>query len=252
MFTRSSRFGALVLLGCVAVTGLSASAAVLTVGVSNSTGGVGVNLNDAGTLDWAIYDSGASSTTSIAPTNYKSGSTVLQAVTLSSATATQNVRGTGTNGAALYTYEGGAKSPFSQTAARIAEVFDADLDTVGEGVKFTLPPGDPTQLRSVKVYATGFAGIGTLTASLNGVTDQSASTQLFGQGKDLSVFTITYQPDSAGDSLSVKYVLSGRNTPAPNGSTHVGIQAIAISVPEAGTAMGLIAGLSLLLSRRRR
>jgi len=231
----------------LAIPAASASAAFLTVTVD--TAPPAANLTNEGTSDWVIYDSAATATTSISPTNTKSGSSILNTAALTAVTVGNSVRGTGTKGSQTFTYNNGT-SPAAQTAAIIAEVFDSTLDVAGTGVKFSVG-GDPLITRTLKVWATGFNGQGTLTATLPGVSNQFALSQLYTASKVPTLFTITYQPDSAADQLGISYVMTTDSGGAATNS-HVGIQAVTLSVPEPTAAVTLLGGLGMLLKRRRR
>ncbi len=242
-----SRLTGLCAIALLAMPALTSSAAFLTVTVDLAP--PNANLTTEGAFDWAIYDNTGGATASISPTNTKSGSSVLNTAALTAVTVGNSVRGTSSKGAELFTYTNGT-SPTSQTNATVAEVFDSTLDLVGTGVKFSVA-GDPLVTRTLKVWATGFNGQGTLTATLPGAANQLALSQLYTASKVPTLFTITYLPDNPGDNLGISYVMT-TDTGGAATSSHVGIQAVAVAVPEPTSAITLLGGLAFVLSRRRR
>jgi hypothetical protein len=222
-----------------------AAAATLTGSVNTAPGPA--NLTTEGTLDWAIWNYSAStSALSIAPSNEKSGS--LGLISDISAATTGGVRG-GNPGTQTFTYSNGT-SPVSQSNATLGLVFDTNLDAIGEGVQLTVT-GDPLTLEVVNIWATGFDGVGTLTATLNGAAPITLFSQTYSNSlKPPTLFTLNFQPNLGTDLLTVRYTLS-TNGAATN--SHVGIQAVTVSnVPEPSTAVALIGGVGLLLAFRRR
>lgn len=212
----------------------------------------GANLTADGTLDWIIWGTTASGEiASKGATNSKSGGSLFGA--LGPAT-TGDIRG-GLSSTQQFTYTDGT-SPVSETAAVTKGlIFDANLESLNEGVRFTIA-GDPTTERVLKIWGSGFDGVGTLTASLAGASNVNLLSQTYGtptgHTKSPTLFTINYRPDTAGDLLTVQYVLTTNNAGA---NAHVGITAAAVSaVPEPSAALagaGACAVMGMLRRRRR-
>jgi MYXO-CTERM domain-containing protein len=229
------------------------AAVLMAVSVNTSPGTAAVDLTAQGGVDWAVWHvTGTSGVPGpVAATNRK-------AVENASISAVKvvgggNLRGSGMGswGTKLFTYSDGKSSPASITAQAQSLIFNSGLDTVGGGVEVTIE-GDPSQLYEVNIWATGYNGQGTMTASLNGATEVSLVSQEYGSTKAPTLFTFRFQPDSASDQLTLKYVLTAENANVIN--SHVGIQAITVSaVPEPGRALlGMLALSTLAFKRRRR
>ncbi|WAC19120.1 PEP-CTERM sorting domain-containing protein [Luteolibacter sp. SL250] len=230
----------------------------------HTTSGTAVDLTASGTTNWAIWDfqSGADAATTRAPSNtlgtpvapgtagYISGLTGI-----SPEGGTGNLQGSGTLGATFFTYSNGADPGSLSPPLKIGTAFSSTLDLEGTGMGFTVT-GDPSQLYRVSIWAVGFNGQGTLTASLNGATSLPLVTQTFINAKAPVLFTIEFQPDSATDLLHLSYILT---TDTPNGSgttgknSHVAIQAVTVeAIPEPSAALALLGAFGLAGIRRRR
>jgi hypothetical protein len=242
----------LICLGAALGIALPASGASLT-GTVNTAPGTAVNLTNDGSVNWAIWNySSATDTATVAPSNTKgTPPTSGQAGFISSVTAvtTGNVRG-GTVGSATFTYSNGA-TPVNFPAAATGLIFDATLNTTGEGIRLAVT-GSTALTYRVNVWATGFDAIGTMTASLAGFSDVVLSSQTYGTGaKEPTLFSFIFQPTSATDLLNLRYVMTDAGT--SNASSHVGIQAVTVSViPEPSSSMALLGGVGMLACIRRR
>jgi hypothetical protein len=238
---RTIIFGVVVLAAGASAT--DAGAAVLTGSVS-TTAPANVNLTGEGTVDWAVWDYQAGTAgTSGVPSNRKAGGSAVGTVTAVLGTP----RGiTGTLSPPTYTYTNGT-SPTSATAAVIGAITDTSINAVGSGVRLNIA-GDPTKVEVVRLYVAGFNAVGTLTAQLNGATTYVDSSASYGGSRTGSVYTLSFQPNTAADLLQVSYTIQSLNT---GGNANVDLQAVTVGVPEP-TAIGAAAVAAIgLLARRR-
>jgi hypothetical protein len=229
-----------------------ASAAVLSLdGITRVNTTSQTNLTN-GNADWAYWapNTATGQTPPVPPTNRKFGGSIISSMS--------NVGGTTLRGSTTastpeqYTYTDGT-SPTSATNASLAGlIFNSDLgsNAPGKGISLTLT-GDPTTSNVAKLSFGGFAATGNLTLTLNGATTVVDASQVFPNTspKQMAIYTVRYQPDSASDLLTVQWTASNI-TDATNG--HVGAQAVAVAVPEPGTLSLTAAAGALLLARRRR
>jgi len=65
--------------------------------------------------------------------------------------------------------------------------------------------------------------------------------------KQMAVYRVRYQPDSVNDVLTVRYTA----TSITDGNGHVGVQAVAVAVPEPGVIGLGVVGIGMCLARRR-
>ena len=240
-------------LALIAAVSSPASAAVLALdGITrvNTTSQADLTTGNA---DWAYWapTTGTGQTPPVAPTNRKLGGSIISSL---DKVGGSTLRGSTTASTTeRYTYTDGT-NPTSATSASLAGlIFNSDLGSSapGKGISLTLT-GDPTQTNIAKLYFGGFAATGNLTLTLNGATTVVDASQVFPNTspKQMAIYTVRFQPDSATDLLTVQYTASGI-TDVTNG--HVGAQAVAVAVPEPGTlSLGAATIGTLLLTRRRR
>jgi hypothetical protein len=204
-----------------------------------------------GNTDWAYWAPTTTAlATPVAPTNRKLNGSIISSMDKVGGTT---LRGSSTAATVeQYTYTDGT-SPTSATNASLAGlIFNGDIGSTvgnGKGVSLTLT-GDPTTPRDANLYLGGIGATGNLTLTLNGATTVIDSSQIFTSTnpKQIAIYSVRYQPDSASDLLTIQYTASNV-TDTANG--HVGAQAVTVSVPEPGTISLAAAGV-LLLARRRR
>jgi hypothetical protein len=227
-----------------------ASAAVLALdSVTRVSSTSQTNLTN-GNTDWAYWaPTTGGLPTPVPPTNRKLNGSIISSMDKVGGTT---LRGSSTASTVeQYTYTDGT-SPTSATNASLAGlIFNSDIGSAvgnGKGVSLTLP-GDPTTPRVANLYFGGFGATGVLTLTLNGATTVIDSSQIYTSisPKNIAIYSVRYQPDSASDLLTVQYTASNI-TDTANG--HVGAQAVTVAVPEPGTISLAAAGM-LLLGRRR-
>lgn len=222
-----------------------ASAATLTGSVSTIPPAV-VNLTTEGTADWAIWDYQTSATgTSGAPSNRKAGGALIGNMTAALGTP----RGiTGTATPPNYNYTNGT-SPVSATNVSIGAVTDTSVNVLGSGYRLSIT-GTPAVPETVIVYTSLFNATGTFTATLNGATTYTNSTPTSANSvRQAAVYSLTFQPNTAGDLLQISYTVNSLNT---GGNSNLDLQAVTVAVPEPGSAALLCAGGLVLLRRRSR
>lgn len=212
--------------------------------------------NVYGTTDWAYWGQTASTLTSpVAPTNTKSGSSLISSIT---AYGGGGVRGT-TSTTALPDYDlafTNGTSPASGLASNLAGLFNTQIGSsaVGAGVQLTVtaPSAAPFD---INVWVTAFSGTAVLTADIGAVSATSPSYTTSGTRSPGNLYTIHVTPDSAGQLITLKYGLTSQTD---TNNANASLTAVAIApqvVPEPSTLALLIGGSSLLgwrvLQRRR-
>ncbi len=211
-----------------------------------------VNLTAQGGLDWAYWApaSAAELAPLVAPTNEKIGGTAISGVNI--------IGGTGLRGSTTattlerYSFTDGT-SPGSGTNLSLAGLlFNSQTGTnaAGKGLQFSIT-GDPSTERIVTLYLGGFAATSNLTITLNGAAVPIIDSKLFTNAnpKQIDVYTLHFQPDSASDVLQVQYTASAI-TDTANG--HVGLQAVTVAAVPEPAAAGLFCLGGWALCRRRR
>ncbi|MGE9266793.1 MAG: hypothetical protein ACQKBY_01750 [Verrucomicrobiales bacterium] len=209
------------------------------------------NIDDYGALDWAIWkNSGGTGAALATPTHFKAGANLISDLSVVGGGGFQGSINSVSNWDFIFTGSGG--SPVSGTSTNVNGVFNDQLQTQGAGLglNITLPTTDTYKI-SLFAAAYGVDGPGgLLTADLDGLVDTSGGVQGdFIAPKDMYLFTIIAQADTAGQVLNIEFI---NNDPTSGGNAHVLINAAAIQiVPEPGS-LSLLGLAALPLLRRRR
>jgi hypothetical protein len=231
----------------------SVQAATL-IGNVNTAPASSVNLTTDGTLDWSIWNTTSATgvASPVAPTNKMASSPGIISTVGSISGGT--LRGSAITSTETFSYSNGTSPTTLSPAVTQGSIFESAVGSAGKGLTLTLQ-GDTNALRAVDIWATGFDGTGTMTATLNGTTPVVLMSQAYGVNslEAPTLFTLTYQTNSNSDVLNISYNLT--NTGTNTGSSHVSIQAVAVSlaaVPEPSQVMLGMFGLVALMMRRRR
>lgn len=236
----------------VAGTSLSADAALLSGTVDTSTDGTAsADLTALGTVDWAIWANTASGNVTPYPIRYSKAGGTAGFSSIAPVGAGASTRGGNTATTAFSFSDGTAPTTSLSSTSTLGLIFNSGLETVGNGVQFTVG-GDVNTERQIRVWGAGFDGRGTFVASLNGAPDVTLLSQTYASNnpKLNTLFTINYKPDNPTDLLTLRYTLTTNGT---GSNAHVGFQAAAVSeIPEPGSVATLAAGGLLLAVRRRR
>lgn len=244
------------ILAAAGLTVGSASAATVTgsySGVVTNTAATPMNLTTAGTLDWAIWSSSATTPAST-PTNTKSGGPGLIGPVTGLSGSVINVKGS-----TLYFSGSDGTSPTNFSAAQTRGIADGTLNTAGSGLSFTIK-GTPGVMEEVSIYVGAYSSnianpeATVFTASLAGATTYTHSAPL-GSNNDFSkqgaIYTVDFMPDSASDLLTITY----KTTNAPGPSAQVLLSAVAVSsvtaVPVPAALSGGLVIMAGLVTRRR-
>ncbi len=197
-----------------------------------NTASLRADLSGAGNVDWAYWatNSGTVLSTTLAPTNEKSGGSAISSITA--------VNGAGFRGSTTadtvgqYTWTGGlTTSTGTNQNLSGGLVFNSQIGTTtppvsSVGVGFALDIAGNTAVDSYAVlYFGGFATTGKLTLTLAGATTIIDVSQLF-EGiapKSIVAYQVKFRPDLATDLLHVEYV---SNTTSMN--SHVGLDAVSV------------------------
>jgi hypothetical protein len=225
--------GALVVL-LAAAAGSKCQAGIINGSVQTGTRIFNQNLTTEGTADWAVWGfANGGTSTSLSPDNRKLGGSGISDLTnISNGNPLRGIGQFGSYGESTFNWSNG--TPVLSATGAFTGIqhngFGQPFSNIGEGFSFTVPAD--TNLRTVTLYDTVDHGNSELTATLS---DGSAVPFVFDShhvpdfnGPD--IYTITYAANSAGQSLTVKLVLT-----APDGSgnntANVAIQAVDLTGP---------------------
>lgn len=212
-----------------------------------------VNISTAGTSGWAYWDDASSSAVSAyAATNTKNSNNV----TISSVTNVNSggfVRGSsGTLTDATFRFSDGV-SPVSGTQ-QTHGVFSSSLAALNSGVSFSITLPD-VNTYTIQIWVSGYEATGTFTALMAGATTYTDSSFTYDVVPTAKLYTLTVNPDSANQVLTLSYTLKAINDTGVGQSAHVMLNGVAVraaAVPEAAS-LGLLGlgAATLLVSRRR-
>jgi hypothetical protein len=166
------------------------------------------SLTALGSEDWVYWHTGSSGGT---PSNDKlGGSLISDAFIVGTGTGMSRPSTSLYNTTLDFTYTEGA-SPASGTVSKPSGVYNTEPNLVGEGVGLTINlPTDDTYI--VSVFVAGYNGEGKFTAYLPGAPQYVNTEFLDGAvpsfDKDSAVYTLTATPRTAGDDLTVEFVLN--------------------------------------------
>lgn len=234
-----------------------AGAAVLAGSVTSSGFTSPIDLTTRGTVSWAAWNYGATTTDSTAPLAIDPSARKATGPTLGTPGYISPIGGGGTaasirgvgGSSTSFTYSDGVGASTTYPAATLGGIIAGDLNIVGQGVSVSIL-GDPSLTYRVSIWVTGQGATGTMAATLPGASTPDLTMVHLDNTRNLGLFTYDFRPDNAGDVLSLVYTLTEDNTYA---SSHVGIQAVSVEIiPEPSIAVALVGGLSLLGLRRRR
>lgn len=196
------------------------------------------NLTALGNVDWAYWETTASSTSGDA-TNEKAGASVVGSLSAINGTG---LRGSTANTKADFTFTDGT-SPVSTTVNNVSGVFNQTLniEDVGLSLDLTLPTA---KTYTVYLWLSIYDGTGTLTATLPtaSLTDDTNLSAALGTEKFTYLYTLEVTADNPGEVLNLDLVLGVNGT--DGNLSHVLIDGVAVSIP---TPASLPAGLGLLV-----
>jgi hypothetical protein len=248
--------GALVVL-LAAAAGSKCQAGIISGSVQTGTRIFNKNLTTEGTTDWAVWGfANGGTSTSLSPDNRKiGGSGISDLTSISNGNPLRGLGQFGSYGESTFNWSNGTPV-LSATGAFTGiqhDGFGQPFSTIGEGFSFTVPAD--TNLRTVTLYNTVNHGNSELTATLS---DGSAVPFVFDSHHILDfngpdIYAITYAANSAGQSLTVKLVLTAPDA-SGNNTANVAIQAVDLTfaaVPEPSSLALLALGGGVVAAWRR-
>ena len=210
------------------------------------------NLTTLGTYDWALWDQTGSNYATLAPSNRKAGGSLIGSLTPVNGGTLRGSASTTAGSTAKYTYSDGTSPTSITDPINPGLIFNSQLGSAGVTAKagFAVSVGGLTGVdQYVRLFFGGFSNTAQLDVTLPGAAPLQITSQPFAQSpKQMEIYTLKYRPDNASDTLGISYIMPNSS----NGSSHVGVNAIAVSnTPEPGAISLLVAGGLLALRRRR-
>jgi len=195
------------------VTVTAATPGVSLVGLNTAYPTTAQDLSGAGATDWAIWGTG--SNTSFAPNVRRSGGTAISSLTEvtgqapSQGTITPRALGGFGAGTTPFTFAWSGGAPTASATAVTGGLQHnqsvSGVSQVGWGYSFTVPAGTSVQRLTLWIHAHG--GTGRLTASVSGSSTPLDNTGVTGGENQPGVYTLDFAAATAGQTLTVSYVL---------------------------------------------
>ncbi len=255
----------------IAISGILAASAALSDAATltyisqqadpNATQETSLTLPSGSGTDWGYWTRGSGGTAGpLSPANTSTDGAIVMTISTYNG---GNLRGptNATTGAphSYFDFTNGTPAVLqSSTDLRPTGIFNSQLGTTGAnalaGINLNL--SGFTQASTIQIWTYGYNSTGTVQAFVNGSTTPiyeatGVTTGNPGNGKTATLYTFDFTPDSTSSSVTFRYFLTG--AAADPDAAHVAIQAVAISpIPEPASAfLAALAGLPLLMRRRR-
>ncbi len=253
------------ILGSLAASAALSNAATLTYvsqsAAPNATQETSLTLPSGSGTDWGYWNRGSGATAGpLAPTNTSTDGSIVMSISTYNG---GNLRGpTNTTTGAPHSYfdftNGTPAAAISATDLRPTGIFNSQLGTTGAtalaGINLNL--SGFTQASTIQIWTYGYNSTGTVQAFVDGSTTliyeaTGITAGNPGDGKSATLYTFNFTPDSTSSSVTFRYFLTDASV--DTGAAHVAFQAVAISpIPEPASALlSALAGLPLLMRRRR-
>jgi len=199
------------------------------------------DLSTLGTVDWAYWDETSSTSLPGDPTNEKSGGALIG--NIYGVGTVNTVRGPSSRTSLptmRFMFSDGASNPSGVVTNPVGLFNSAATAAISNGVGLVIDL-PTTNTYQITVFVSGYGGAaGRFTASLNGATDYVSTNYLdiSGGSNDSAFYTLYVKPDTAGDDLTVKFVLAV----VPQGFDIVNVNGVAVSLAPPVSIEGSFSG----------